>query len=220
MRRLAPLLVLALAGCGSAPAAELPAPAGAPVSPSLTERPAGDVQGLTERPESVGEPSEAQLAGTCRDRVAAEMLDRGRRIAVLCGRERMLEIYDAATLRRLGRVGAGIGPAGLATDGVELLYVTDVLGEALLVFHLRPFELIRRVHLGGAPYAIAYDKERWGLWIALPGQNRIANYSAGNRPVIRETLPSIRAVDSLFVTRDSVTATGQDELQVLRPRSR
>ena len=98
------------------------------------------------------------------------MLDRGKQIAVLCGRERVLEIYDTETLKRLGRVGAGIGPTGLATDGVELLYVTDALGEALLVFHLRPFELIRRVHLGGAPYAIAYDRERWGLWIALPAR--------------------------------------------------
>ena len=41
VRRLAPLLALVLAGCGSAPAAELPAPAGPPVSPALTERPAG-----------------------------------------------------------------------------------------------------------------------------------------------------------------------------------
>ena len=97
------------------------------------------------------------------------MLDRGKRIAVLCGRERVLDIYDAKTLKRLGRAGAGIGPTGLATNGVELLYVMDALGKALLVYHLRPFELIRRVHLGGGPYAIAYDRERWGLWIALAG---------------------------------------------------
>ena len=82
---------------------------------------------------------------------------------MLCGRERVLEVYDARTLERLGRTGAGIGPVGLATDGVQLLYVTDVEGDALLVFHLRPrFELIRRVHVIGGPYAISFDKEPLG----------------------------------------------------------
>ena len=112
---------------------------------------------------------------------------------MLTGRERTLEIYDATTLKRLAKTGAGIGPAGLATDGVEILYVTDVEGDALLVFHLRPrFELIRRVHQIGGPYAIAFDRERWGLWMTLARTNQLINYAAGSRPVWRETFPSIR----------------------------
>ena len=148
------------------------------------------------------------------------MLDRGKRVAVLCGRERVLDIYSASTLERLGRAGAGIGPTELTTDGVELLYVTDSLGDALLVYHLRPFELIRRVHLGGGPYAIAYDRERRGLWVALAGANRLVNYSAGNRPVIRETLPSIRDARAVSVDGDVVTVVGQGERQVLRLRKK
>ena len=96
-----------------------------------------------------------------------------------------------------------------------------MLGEALLVYHLRPFELIRRVHLGGGPYAIAYDRERWGLWIALAGANRLVNYAAGTRPVIRETLPSIRdARDDHPSPATPSRCVSDSERQVLRLRSR
>ncbi len=119
---------------------------------------------------------------------------------MLTGRERTLEIYDAKTLERLGKTGAGIGPTGLATDGVQVLYVTDVLGNALLVFRLRPrFELIRRVHVSGGPYAIAFDKDRWGLWIARPGVNRVDHYAAGFRPVLRESYPTIANAREVLV---------------------
>ena len=130
---------------------------------------------------------------TGREPIAVEVLDRGKKVAVLTGRERTLEIYDARTLERVGKTGAGIGPTGLATDGVELLWVTDVKGDALLVFHLRPrFELIRRVHQIGGPYAIAFDRERRGLWITVARTNQLVHYAAGSRPVLRETFPSIR----------------------------
>jgi hypothetical protein len=152
---------------------------------------------------------------------ALALLDRGAKVAVLCGRERVLEVYDAHTLKRLGRTGAGIGPTGLATDGAALLYVTDFEGDALLVFHLRPrFELIRRVHVIGGPYAIAFDKERWGLWIALNRANRLVNYAAGNRPVLRATLPSIPDARAVSVGDDMVTVSSQRRRQVLRLRSR
>jgi hypothetical protein len=129
-------------------------------------------------------------ARTCRQPTAVALLDRGARVAVLCGRERVLDVYDARTLRRLGRTGAGIGPVGLATDGVQLLYVTDVEGDALLVFHLRPhFQLIRRVHVIGGPYDIAFDKDDWELTIGLKRTGQVVKYAAGNRPVLRETLP-------------------------------
>jgi hypothetical protein len=233
VRRLAPLLVLALAGCGSAPAAELPAPAGPPRSPALTEQPAGEIAPIVSEPiptvESGFELDRAndrlssaagRSTATCREPIASAALDRGARVAVLCGRERVLDIHDAKTLERLGRTGAGIGPTAVATNGVELLHVTDLLGDALLVYSLRPFQLIRRVHLGGGPYAIAYDRERRGLWIALAGSNRLVNYSAGTRPVIREDLPSIRDAREVIVTDDTVTVRSERERQTLRLRSR
>jgi hypothetical protein len=240
VRVLAPFFaLLALVGCGSVAPAQLPAPASAPKSPPMTTAPAGEVmdgrelitdtvsrdgvsytidrdRDLIER--TVGAATRSHT--TCREPVALALLSRGARIAVLCGRERVLDVYDATTLQRLGRTGAGIGPTDLATDGVDLLYVTDTLGEALLVFHLRPFELIRRVHLGGGPYAIAYDRARWGLWIALPGANRLVNYAAGNRPVLRESLPSIRDAQAVSVDADAVTVFGQDQRQVLRVRTK
>jgi hypothetical protein len=227
--RLAPLLALALAGCGSMAAAELPAPAGPPASPPLAERPAGRVEPVASEPEVSGEPTldragdrllvSGRSARTCREPIASARVGRGEQIAVLCGRERVVDLYDTATLERLGRVGAGIGPTGLATNGVELLYVTDALGDSLLVYSVRPFQLIRRVHLGGGPYAITHDRERRGLWIALTGSNRLVNYSAGARPVIREDLPSIRDVRELWVAGNTLFAQGERELQTLRLRS-
>jgi hypothetical protein len=224
-----------LAGCGSAPAAELPAPAGAPVSPALAERPAGVVEpqpgefGVSEA-EIVTETSldragdrllvNGRSTRTCREPIASAMVERGKQIAVLCGRERVLDLYDTTTLERLGRIGAGIGPTALATNGVELLYVTDVLGNALLVYHTRPFEFIRRVHLGGGPYAIAYDRGHWGLWIALVGSNRLVNYAAGARPVPREEFPSIRNAREIIPTGDTITVRSETETQVVRRRSR
>ena len=138
------------------------------------------------------------------------MLDRGKKIAVLTGRERTLEIYDTRTLKRVGKTGAGIGPTGLATDGVELLWVTDVKGDALLVFHLRPrFELIRRVHQIGGPYAIAFDQERRGLWMTVARTNQLVHYAAGSRPVLRETFPSIRDAREVSVAGDEVIVSSE-----------
>ena len=171
-------------------AAELPAPAGVVVDGQRAG--AFSIERAHDR--LLGDDGSA--VGTCREPTAVALLDRGAKVAVLCGRERVLEVYDAGTLKRLGRAGAGIGPVGLATDGVQLLYVTDVEGDALLVFHLRPrFELIRRVHVIGGPYGIAYDKDRWGLWIALSRRDELVNYAAGNRPVLRGTLPRSGAAD-------------------------
>jgi hypothetical protein len=219
MRRFAPLLVLALVGCGSVSPADLPAPAGPPKSPALTVKPAGTVN-----PPEFG-VSEADVARigpqkTCPDAVDVAELSRGARLAVLCGRSREVELYDAKTLKKLGSAPAGIGPTGLATDLVDILYVVDSLGESLLVYHQHPFELLRRVHLGGGPYAIAFDRERWGLWITLNGRNQVVNYAAGVRPVIRDTLPSIKDARAVAVSDDALTVSNGKDTQVVRLRSR
>jgi hypothetical protein len=175
------VLVVVLAGCGSMAVAELPAPAG--VVAGAQRAGAFAVDGARDR---LTGPSGS--TATCREPTAVAELDRGAKVAVLCGRERVLDVYDARTLQRLGRTGAGIGPVGLATDGKHLLYVTDVEGDALLVFHLRPrFELIRRVHVIGGPYDIAFDEDRWELTIGLKRTGSVVRYAAGNRPVLRDT---------------------------------
>jgi hypothetical protein len=172
----------ALAGCGSQPVAELPAPAG--VVAGAQRAGAFSIDGARD----LLLRADGAAARTGREPTAVALLDRGAKVAVLCGRERVLEVYDARTLRRLGRTGAGIGPVGLATDGVELAYVTDLEADGLLVFHLRPrFELIRRVHVIGGPYGIAFRSGR--LQITLERARRVVAYAAGSRPVVRETAP-------------------------------
>jgi len=212
-------------------AADLPAPAGPPKSPALTAKPAGAVNpagfGVSEADTVVLDSARDTLTGsgrtvkTCRQPIAVAELGRGTRLAVLCGRERVLELYDAKTLERLGSAPAGIGPTGLATDGVDILYVIDAVGESLLVYHQKPFEVLRRVHLGGGPYAIAFDRERWGLWITLNGRNQVVNYAAGIRPVLRDTLPSLENARQVLVGDDQVTVVNdRKDVQVVRLRSK
>jgi hypothetical protein len=215
----------------------MPQPAGAPASPPLKTAPAGEVTdgrqvvkdtvvdgGRTYSIDHDG--SRLDLAAgaltksqrTCREPVALAMVDRGDQVAVLCGRERTLDLYDASTLRRLGRVAAGLGPTDLTTNGGHVLYVTDAVGDALLVF--RSLRLVRRLHVPGGPYAIAYDREGHGLWIALAGANQVVNYSGGLRPAIRQTLPSIRNARAVSVESGVVTVFGQDQRQVLHVRAK
>jgi hypothetical protein len=149
---------LALAGCGSAAPADLPTPAARPKHSALLDRVSGDA---------------------CPDAVDITRYDSDRLLAVLCGRERVVRLFDRS-LRAAGSAPAGIGPARIASDGRAVLYVTDTVGEALLVYHLHPrFELIRRVHLPGPPSAIAHAGNRVRITIA----GRALDFAAGSRPV-------------------------------------
>jgi hypothetical protein len=231
--------MVALSGCGSAAPAALPAATGPPASPPLTTAPAGEVSdgrqvgkdtvvdgGRTYSIDRDGNRLELAAGAmtktqrTCHDPVALAMVDHGAGVAVLCGRGRALELFDASTLERLGRSGAGLGPTDLATNGSHVLYVTDAVGDALLVFRLKPLRLVRRVHVAGGPYAIAYDREGAGLWIALAGANQLVNYAAGLRPVMRQTLPSIRDARAVSVDAGVVTVFGQDQRQVVHVRAK
>jgi hypothetical protein len=164
VRRLVPLLALALAGCGSLAEAQLPAPAGPPT---------GNV--------AAGAPALA----SCRDQLATQWLANRTQLAVLCGRERSVEIYDVRSGKRVATAPAGIGPTSMVTDGKDGTYVVDAKGEALLVYRRSPLQLLRRVHLGGAPYAIAFDRERWQLEITRGDD--VVHYKAGWRPVLVRT---------------------------------
>ena len=155
------LPLVLLAGCGSMAEADLPDPAGPPVAANMV----------------AGAPKLAQ----CQDQLATQWLANETRLAVLCGRERTVEIYDTGTGKRVATQPAGIGPTAMVTDGKDATYVIDALGEALLVYRRTPFQLIRRVHLVGGPYAIAFDRERWALDIKL--KDNVVHYKAGWRPV-------------------------------------
>jgi hypothetical protein len=56
------------------------------------------------------------------------------------------------------RIDAGIGPTDVVGDGKVYAYVTDAVGDAVLVVRLRPkLEIVRRVHVPGSPYSIELD---------------------------------------------------------------
>ena len=72
-------------------------------------------------------------------------IDDGQTLAIVSVRERVLELYDARTLRRTGRASAGVGPTHVACVKRAWCYVLDTQGGALLVFKRDPdLELVRR----------------------------------------------------------------------------
>jgi DNA-binding beta-propeller fold protein YncE len=147
----------------------------------------------------------------------------GRAIAVVSVRERVLELYDARTLHRVARVGAGIGPTHVVGDASGAhLYVVDTAGGALLVYDLRPrLALVRRYALPGAPYGVALDRVRRRLWVTLTARNEIVELPAHGRPHALRRLATVRQPDSVAV--DGVSGrlyiTGRDAgvLQIVDP---
>jgi DNA-binding beta-propeller fold protein YncE len=156
-------------------------------------------------------------------------LDGGRAVAVVSVRERVLEVFDARTDRRIGRVPAGVGPTHVVTDGRNQIYVVDTTGDALLTYHLHPkLELTRRVGVPGSPYGLAYDARRNDLWVTTTERNALVQLDAGTAPTTLATFAAPRQADTVAVDPESgrVFVTGRiaGVLQVLdpprRPRTR
>ena len=150
--------------CGSRPESELPPAATPGPAAALSETPAGTVAaagkggavidffGDSGDGFGVAEP-ELQIVEDPRARREARV---DGAIATLDPRRRVVELGDE-------RAAAGVGPYGIASDGENLLYVTDVKLGAVLVFRARPeLRLIRRYALPGGPTAIVYDREATG----------------------------------------------------------
>ena len=148
--------------------------------------------------------------------------ERGTRVAVVAVRERVLELFDARTLRRVGRASAGVGPTHAVSDGGTLLFVVDTDGDGLLLFRTRPrLELVRRVALPGAPYGIAIDRVRRRLWVTLTARNRLVEVTANGRPRPLRELPTVRQPDTVAVDertgRVFVTGRVAGTLQLVDP---
>jgi hypothetical protein len=110
-------------------------------------------------------PPEAAGSPTARLGTATVRLDPGRRL-LIAGDE---------------RIPVGIGPTDVASDGRTLAYVTDKVGNAVLVVRLRPrFEITRRVHVPGGPYAVTVDRERQRMLVRTAGGT--VTLTAGERP--------------------------------------
>ncbi len=209
---LAAAFAVTAAGCGSVTAVgDLPPAAEPAQSPPLDARPAGRVIALDDAPASVGALARAG------HRTAT---DGGRTIAVVSPRRRVLEVYDAATRKRLGHAPAGAGPTHVVAGSQGRVYVVDTAGDGLLVFETRPeVRLTRRLALRDGPYGIAVDPVRARLWVTLTGTNRIVELAAGARPHVLARFPSVRQPDTVAVDpatgRVYVTGRADGVLQLL-----
>jgi DNA-binding beta-propeller fold protein YncE len=126
--------------------------------------------------------------------------DSGRRVAVVSVRERVLEVYDARTLRRIGRAPAGVGPTHVACLERGPCYVADTRGGALLVFSVGSgVEPTRRYALPGGPYGIALDRVRRRLFVTLTARNELVELVAHGRPHVVGRWPTVRQPDSVAV---------------------
>jgi DNA-binding beta-propeller fold protein YncE len=149
-------------------------------------------------------------------------LDRGRQIAVVAVRARVVETFDAATGRRTGSAPAGVGPTHAVSDGGDYLFVTDTAGGALFVYHLRPrLELIRRYPLPGSPYGIAIDNRRHRIFVTQTARNQLTELIAGGRPSLVARYATPRQPNTVAVDEASgrVFVTGKVDgvLQLLDP---
>ena len=153
------------------------------------------------------------------------ILDSGRKLVVVSVKERVVELFDVRTLRRLGRAPAGVGPTHVVTDGHQMAYVVDTAGGALLAFHLQPrFELLRRLPLLGGPYGIVFDHESRHMWVTLTKTNEVVELASGSRPHFLRRFPSVRQPNTVAVDERSgrVLVTGKVDgvLQLLDPPPR
>lgn len=127
-------------------------------------------------------------------------VDRGRQVAVVAVKERVVETFDVATGRRTGRAPAGVGPTHAVSDGGDYLFVADTEGGAILIYHLRPkLELIRRYPLPDSPYGMAIDNVRHRLYVTQTGRNRLWQLNVGGRLTRLQTVPTPRQPNTVAV---------------------
>jgi len=124
----------------------------------------------------------------------------GRWVVLVAVAQRVLQIYDARTLRPAGRAAGLVGPTHVVTLGGDA-FVTDTQGEAIREYRLGPRpRLLARVPARGTPYGLAVDRRRRRLWVTLTATNRLAEYGvAGGRPRRLATYPTVRQPNSVAV---------------------
>jgi len=136
-----------------------------------------------------------------------------------------LEVYDADTLKSLGRIDAGEGPTHIVAGPGNRFYVADTRGDAILIYGARPgLELLDRVPLpGGSPYGISIDSERNHLWVTLTAENRVVRITLnGDKPRETASYPTVRQPNSVAVDPASgrvfVAGRPGGELQIIGSR--
>ena len=152
-------------------------------------------------------------------------VQRGRQVAMVAVKERVVETYDVASGRRTGRADAGVGPTHAVSDDGDYLFVTDTTGGALLVYNLEPkLELIRRYPLPGSPYGIAIDNRRHRMYVTQTASNQLTELTVGGRPSLVARIPTVRQPNTVAVDeatgRVAVTGKVDGVVQLLDPEDR
>jgi hypothetical protein len=143
-------------------------------------------------------------------------------VGVVSVRERVLELYDPRTRRRVARASAGVGPTHVAAAGAWI-YVVDTDGGALLVFRTAPeLELVRRYPLPGSPYGIALDAVARRLWVTLTARNELVELPAHGRPHVLRRFATVRQPNGVAIDpstgRVFVTGRADGVLQAIAGR--
>ena len=132
---------------------------------------------------------------------------------------RVLQVYDAHTLKPLGSIPAGVGPSHIVARGATA-YVADTQGEEILVYAIGPHpRLLGKVAAPGTPYGLAIDPGRERLWVTETATDRLAEYSLGGRlPRRVATYPVLRQPNSVAVDprTGQVFVAGRDAGRVER----
>jgi hypothetical protein len=115
---------------------------------------------------------------------------------------------------------AGRGATNAVTDRFGRVLVTDTRGGALLAFSVDPLLLRQNYPVPGAPYAIAYDRERDIAWVTLTRTNEVVGYEvAGEQPKEKYRFPTVSQPNAVAVDPSSgrvIVASGTgDGIQVI-----
>jgi hypothetical protein len=95
---------------------------------------------------------------------------------------------------------AGQGATNAVTDRFGRVLVADTRGGALLAFSLDPLLLRQSYPVPGAPYGIAYDRERDLVWVTLTEKNEVVGYHvAGEQPQERYRFPTVAQPNTVTV---------------------
>lgn len=214
--------LVAVVGSASA-LVRLTLPDGAPDITSVTGTPTGvaDADGRTlvavrDRREvlvrAAGQPDRTITGGLFS---ADQVVDTGRGALVLDRlRTAVFELdLDAGTVGTGLR--AGSGAANAVADRYGRVLVTDTRGGALLAFSLDPLLLRQQYPVPGAPYGIAYDRDRDLVWVTLTATNEVVGYQiAGEEPQERHRFPTVSQPNTVSVDPSSgrvvvASATGE-----------
>lgn len=99
---------------------------------------------------------------------------------------------------------AGQGATNAVTDRFGRVLVTDTRGGALLAFSVDPLLLRQNYPVAGAPYAIAYDRERDIAWVTLTETNEVVGYEvAGEQPKEKYRFPTVSQPNTVAVDPSS-----------------